>query len=269
MKIMKSNFTKGDHVVVFDNVEFEIYSETNTLISMIPLNDEPKDVFIPSVFPTGETIDSIGYRFCKDAYLSITIDDKISEIRNGAFERAHVKKVTWPSSCSIIPISCFNHSCVEELLNIEHVDEIMGRAFESSNIKNFKWPKNCKEIPQDCFSGSNLSSICGIEDVEDIGHHAFSASLLESFVWPSKCYSMPWACFENCSYLERIDNVQNISKISSFALASLSPSGMFDFSNSAVIEIMPYSFAGVSRDKVIFPYYMTPEMIESAFSLSE
>ena len=129
--------------VTLDSVEYVIDSE-NQLIRMRKYGP-PKDVFIPSVFPSDERIKSIGHHFTEGLYLTITVDNSISQIDSTT-------------------------SCVK---NTDHVESIGNWAFNRSNITTFKWPSKCRAIPKACFASSKLKDIQNIQNISSIGTAAF------------------------------------------------------------------------------------------------
>lgn len=157
--------------VTLDSVEYVIDSE-NQLIRMRKYGP-PKDVFIPSVFPSDERIKSIGHHFTEGLYLTITVDNSISQIDHHAFTDAKAQAVVWPDSCLTIPAGCFVDSTISCVKNTDHVESIGNWAFNRSNITTFKWPSKCRAIPKACFASSKLKDIQNIQNISSIGTAAF------------------------------------------------------------------------------------------------
>ena len=247
----------------YEGVFFKIHD--NRLVAILNKYKDPIDAFIPSVFSSGERIESIGPVFCHGEFSTITIDDKISRISGRAFKDAEVDRVVWPASCTTIPIACFEFSSIKELSNIESVVEIEESAFYCSDINDFKWPANCKIVPKCCFEVSQLKTISNTYAIEKIEKWAFKGCSLQSFSFPSKCTSVPDGCFMDC-HIEKLLNLQNIYNIDSSAFAFAVFSEKLDFSASIGLNIERCAFKGVAENMVVLPYYIPAEMIEKAFS---
>lgn len=174
--------------IICDGIKFKL-NDAEVLVEMVNNDCGERDVFIPSVFPTGERICAIGHDFCKGSYLTITIDDNISEIEDAAFKYAFADEVVWSSSCKTIPADCFFDSRIKRVTNIENVEVVGSRAFNNFYIRKVSWPLNCKKIPKYCFKA--LDSISGIEDVEEIGEGAFSGSFIQEFAWTKNAKLFP------------------------------------------------------------------------------
>lgn len=134
---------------------------------------QPIDCYIPSVFPTGERITTLGSDFVWGTFDCITIDDDISAIQQAAFQEAHVRKVVWPKSCEKIPPYCFDGSIIEEISNIKNIKSVGSYAFYGTGIQEFTWPVGCKEISHFCFGRSSLKKISNLSGVTHVCQGAF------------------------------------------------------------------------------------------------
>ena len=181
---------------------------------LIRLEGGRGDIFIPSVFPTGERITAIGSEFCApyDSHSSIVVDNAISVIKPRAFMNIKAGRVVWPSSCRRIPEGCFVECNMKAILNIENVEEVGDFAFKHSTIKSIEWPSKCTKIPLSCFHCSSLRTITNIQNVKEIEPCAFSCSYITEFAWPSGCEEIPAFCFEG-SALTHITGIENVKTI--------------------------------------------------------
>jgi hypothetical protein len=127
----------------------------------------------------------------------LIIPEGIQVITTGAFPHLVADKLVWPSTCDVIPESCFSGTFIKQFEGFENVRDIKETAFYSSKyLTEFDWPKNAKEIPRECFSNcSKLEVIRGIENVDTIGRSAFTYTSIKKFVWPEQCRVIPMRCF--------------------------------------------------------------------------
>lgn len=149
-----------------------------------------KDVFIPSVFPNGQKINSISGSFCAGPFGKITISDDIDNIGSEAFYFACVDEVVWPSGCYFIPTACFSYSTVSKVSNIDHVMYIGDRAFFRSQIKTLDWPKGYGTIPSGTFSGSSIKKVNGLKYVDCVHADAFCDTTNLDFLDFSEAFSL-------------------------------------------------------------------------------
>lgn len=249
--------------IIFGGNKFVIDSR-GTIKKITGGSDE---LYIPAVFPDGERVFLIGQACCNDFYDKVIIDDNIHSVEQGAFKDLCADELVWTSGCNYIPARCFQGSCIKRIFNIEHVTEIGEGAFAGTWIKRFTWPENCKKIPADCFRKSRLNFICKIENVEKIGRGAFRNTMLETINWPVACSVVPRECFAY-SGLKSILGLKNVSRIEASAFRDTKDLNDVDLSSSFVIEVQRTAFAGINKDAVTFSYYISEDIIESAFSFS-
>lgn len=214
-----------------------------------------KNVFIPSVLPSGEIIKTLGVSFYsgEDGIEQLTVDDAIPYVEPYAFAYSRISKVKWSSSCKTIPECCFYCGFVNEISNIQDVSVIEDGAFQESGITLFSWPSKCKIIPDFCFSGAPLKEISGIDAVEDIRSYAFFNSDIKEFKWPKACRTIPKSCFCTSS-LEYITGIENIEQIQEFAFADSSIKKI-DLSGTSILAIPPSAFFGVNKENITLSYY--------------
>lgn len=160
--------------IKYNDVKFVI-SEMDKAIVSITNKGKRKDIYIPSVFPSGETVHTLNANAFKGEFGKVTISDGISRICSCAFSEAKVEEVIWSSSCKEIPYHCFIMSRIQKISNIENVTVIEQGAFAHSSIRSFDWPANCCVVPPNCFfCCSLLKHISGLNNVNEIKQHAFS-----------------------------------------------------------------------------------------------
>lgn len=193
-----------------------LFCVSNGTITNIRNKGRRKDIYIPNVFPTGETVSAVGKDAFEGQFGKVTLSPGISNISDDAFASADVFEVVWSSGCSTIPIRCFCMSNIQKISGIENVDNICRGAFAHSGIRNLAWPCACKRIPDHCFFYSRLENIYSINGVSEIGEQAFAG-------------------------------VQNISKIDLSALGNVSI-GLAAFEGVPLEKIeLPYYFETTER----------------------
>lgn len=133
-----------------------------------------KDIYIPNVFPTGETVSAVGKGAFEGQFSKVTLSPGISNISDEAFASADVLEVVWSSGCSTIPVRCFCMSNIQKISGIENVDNICRGAFAHSGIRSLAWPSECRQVPDNCFFYSYLENIYNINGIDEIGERAFA-----------------------------------------------------------------------------------------------
>lgn len=126
--------------------------------------------------------------------ISIAEDSLIREIKDSAFQKSSITKITIPSSISRIGDKCFdqceNLQTVEFLPNSQ-LSDISYRCFSQTSITTIKIPSNVMTIEKETFSEcTNLKSIEILPDsnLSAIFRYAFSNSQIESLTIPPKLY---------------------------------------------------------------------------------
>ena len=170
-KYSKYAFKRTDKVIKHNDVLFVIDGDE---IVRIINKGKAKSIYIPCVFPSGETVCSIGPWVCCGEFNKVTISSGIKNIKNNAFEYAHINEVVWSESCEEIGSNCFNSSHVKKVSNIENVTSIRFGAFAHSCVEEIAWPDGCPYIPYKCFIESKLKRILNIDHVTTIGAEAFA-----------------------------------------------------------------------------------------------
>lgn len=133
---------------------------------------------IPHEFPNGDAIDSIG-EFCleeTDIIENLVISEGIRDISRAAFYHSTVDSVFWPSSCTVIPQSCFEGCSIQTIVNIDNVVAIEKCAFAYSRIKKIKWPSKCPIVSDACFKNSKLEIISNTDCITGIRKEAFAGN---------------------------------------------------------------------------------------------
>lgn len=197
--------------------------------------------------------------------------DNVVEIGLNAFYSSGIRNFTIPPLCKTIGNGCFAYSLLNAaFLDTEALSRIGAQAFRNTPVLiEVVWPQNCLTIPDRCFYESNIKTISNIQNVKEVGAHAFEDSKINKMEWPKNCSTIPEYCFWNCG-IEELTGLECVQTIERGAFASFSMPGhsfKIDISNSKVSFIGNGAFVGVGRANVIFPYYVLPEMIDSAFGL--
>ena len=154
------------------------FYQNRTLLQVRIANIFCENVTIPHELPNGDVIDSIG-NFCfkeDDIIGNLVISEGIQDISMAAFYHSTIDSVSWPSSCVIIPQSCFEGSSIQTIINIDNVAAIERSAFACSRIKKIKWPSKCSVVPEACFKNSKLEIINNTDHLTSIGKEAFSGN---------------------------------------------------------------------------------------------
>lgn len=190
--------------------------------------------------------------------------DHVTSIGECAFLGTYIEEMRWPSGCEEIPVGCFSDASLKSISNVQHVKKIGNRAFSCTWIEKFEWPENCSVVPEKCFKECRqLKSLDMPDTVTKIGVEAFGSTSISSFTWPSACAVVPMLCF-SMSSLREIHNIQNISCIESDAFKG-SLLGALDLSCSPLTELKDDSLAGIGKEAVVLPYYMSEDAISRAF----
>lgn len=109
----------------------------------------------------------------------------------------------------------------------EGIKEIADQIFGDAKVKEVVWPNTCKVIPEYCFSASDVESVQNIGNVKNVKEGAFYKNhSLTSFVWPKKAKTIPKECFCECTNLEKISGIEDVTKIKNFAFGA---SGIKEF----------------------------------------
>lgn len=190
--------------------------------------------------------------------------DHVTSIGEFAFDGCNVESFTWPSGCREIPCGCFSDTSLRSISNVQHVEKIGNMAFSCTQIEKFEWPENCPIVPEKCFQGCRrLKSLDVPDTVTKIGRRAFESTDIGLFAWPTGCTVVPESCFY-MSTLKEIHNLQNISCIESDAFKG-SLLRLLDLSCSSLAELKDNSLAGIERESVVLPYYVSEDAASRAF----
>lgn len=264
--------------VVDDGIEYAI-DEDGTLcrIASVYGGNTVKimEIEIPSII-SNTRITAIGKNAFQGEYGEVRISPEIREVREMAFARTTIDTLHWPKYCFEIPVGCFMHSCIAQILGLENVTRIGGKAFLDTEISEFDWPTKCKVIPFKCFCCTRMDSLRGVEhvtviepmafhncymteipdmeNVKEIGMEAFAYSSIRCMKWPPKCKTVPNGCFKG-SELSRITNLKNIERIDKYAFYCTSNLKKIDLSDSIVSFIGEGAFDGGEGKALKPPYY--------------
>lgn len=225
-------------------------------------NSHLKDISLPT------DLTEIGRGAFKNCYNLHVLDlpKAMTKIGASAFAACDVENIVWPSKCHTIPADVFA-SCrnLKSVTNIHNVKKIGEGAFNNClSLESINWPKDCDKVPPRCFSCcASLSSIDLPDSINFIGKRAFELTHIVKFHWPSSCRIIPERCFYK-SALTELCNINKVNIIEDSALASRTPMNL-DMSESSIIYIAPFSFAGHYQCDIKFPYFVTSEMIDAAF----
>lgn len=149
----------------------------------------------------------------------------------------------------------------------DNIHSVEQGAFKNLCADELVWTSGCNYIPAHCFQGSCIRRIFNIEHITEIGEGAFARTWIKRFTWPAACSVIPRECFAY-SGLKSILSLKNVSCIEASAFRDAKDLNDVDLSSSFVIEVQRTAFAGVNKDAVAFSYYISEDIIESAFSFS-
>lgn len=264
--------------IVDDGIEYAI-DEDGTLcrIASVYGGNTVKimEIEIPGVI-SNTKITAIGKNAFQGEYGEVRISPEIRGVREMAFARTKIDTLHWPEHCFEIPVGCFMHSNITQILGTENVERICEKAFLDTSIKEFDWPTKCKVIPFKCFCCTRMDSLHGIgnvtviepmafhncymteipdmENVEEIGMEAFAYSSIRCMKWPPKCKTIPNGCFKG-SELSRITNLKNIEIIEQYAFYYTANMRKIDLSESTVVLIGEGAFDEGEKKTIKLPYY--------------
>lgn len=192
--------------------------------------------------------------------------DNVVEIWSGAFSGSSIGSFTAPPLCKVIGDEAFAYSRLDTaFLDVKSLSHIGKSAFRSTNISEIIWSHGCPTIPERCFYESSVGKISNIQDVRGVRNNAFADCKIDKLEWPKNCPEIPEFCFWDCSIseLSGLNHIQ-IIKRGAFGISTIV--SKLDISGSPVSIIELGAFAGLKRENIALPYYITPKMIDDAFS---
>lgn len=160
--------------------------------------------------------------FAYSKICSIENINHVTYIGKNAFKKSWIENIRWPDNCQIIEEGTFEDSGFFNYLkidNIERVTEIGASAFRHSRIRSFTVPEGVNTIHSSTFRKSICNNIILHDNITKIEDHAFSDMMITTIKWPSHCKTIPQGCFNSCKYLEHIEGISNVTRISTSAFA--------------------------------------------------
>lgn len=210
------------------------------------------------------------YCFCNCSYFKrIFNTDNVAAIGRGAFLDSKIEEFAWPAKCKTIPNACFCGASIKRLTNYDEVTQIEPCAFQFSLIEQFTIPKAVRDIWFMAFAGcKKLQKLELHDEITSIYDNVFVDASIDNIRWPLGCSRIPSGCFDGAQ-IGTITNLSHVSEICEEAFHDAVLTDKLDFEQSPINVIGDGSFAGVDRDKVLFPYYMSEDEIQRAFTERE
>ena len=184
-------------IIEYDNVKYLLNEKENTA-GIIEYKFELQQIHIPATIKKETKEFNVtrimegSLTYLRTESIDFASDSKLQTIEKNSFYDAHIKRITIPSSVTLIGESAFQH-CVRlesiEFSNDSKLQTIGKKAFFKSTIKCIKIPSSVTLIGESAFSKCKQLQRVEIPNdskLRTIEKNAFSLSKIESITIPSE-----------------------------------------------------------------------------------
>ena len=183
------------------------------------------------------------YEFDEDDphFVTVVIEDGITEIGENIFANSYIKKISIPNSVTRIGADAFETSSVKRMDIPDSVVEIGSGAFaRCQRLSDVHLPKNLTKIPSFLFlTCGMLESVTIPDSVTEIGVKAFGGmENLKEITIGRSVTAIPEKMFEGCLRLRKIVNQSQV-RFNFFKLGVVTKRVTWQIDGTKAVDIPP------------------------------